>query len=229
MRGLRGRGTDNGGDSGLSGRAGGTAAAVLAALALFSAGCSTGGSGVQDEGAAPSDTVAKATPSAAPSPDASRFTDAVDAVRLLKSDPKVSDRVKADLRPCARDSYPVDTSYGTLTGAGAPDVVVNVMTCGDAVGMGTYVYREDGKGYKNVFTAEEPSVYAAIDRGDLVVTRPVYASGDPVSEPSGEEVTTYRWAGDRFTQQYWVRNEYSRSVGEGDVLPSEAPDPADES
>ena len=37
-------------------------------------------------------------------------------VKLIMSDPKVSERVKADLKPCARDSYPVDTSYGNLTG-----------------------------------------------------------------------------------------------------------------
>ncbi|MFI2372486.1 hypothetical protein [Streptomyces sp. NPDC018833] len=205
--------------------AGSTATAGLVAFALFAAACSTGGSGLQDEGAAPSDHAAKATPSPAPSGSAGQFTRAVDAVELLKNDPKVSARVKADLRSCAKDSYPVDTSYGILTGSSAPDVVVNVMTCADAVGLGTYVYRENGDTYENVFAVEEPAVYSAIDRGDLVVTKQVYAKGDPVAEPSGEEVTTYRWTAGKFTQQFWVRNEYSRSVGEGEVVASDPPAP----
>lgn len=220
MRGLTDRG---------SGRwvAGSTATAGLVAFALLAVGCSTGGSGLQDEGAAPSEHAANATPSPAPSGSAGQFTKAVDAVELLKNDPKVSARVKADLRPCAKDSYPVDTSYGVLTGSSGPDVVVNVMTCADAVGMGTYVYREKGDTYENVFSVEEPAVYAAIDRGDLVVTKQVYAKGDPVAEPSGEEVTTYRWSAGKFIQQFWVRNEYSRSVGEGEVVATEPPAPSD--
>ncbi len=121
----------------------------------------------------------------------------VDAVRLVKrEDPKVSDRVKGDLKPCVADAYPVDTSYGNLTNTGAPDVVVNVLTCGDAVGIGTYVYRrKDDGAYENVFALEEPAVYAAIDRGDLLVTKQRYAKDDPVAYPSGEDVITFRWTG----------------------------------
>jgi hypothetical protein len=207
----------------------GAAAAGLVAAALFTAGCSTGGTGVKDEGAAPSAAAAKATPSPlGPDGGKDEFTGTVDPVRLLRSDPNVSARVKADLRPCAENEYPVDTSYGLITGSTTPDVVINVMTCGDAVGMGTYVYRDTGnKKYENVFAVEEASVYAAIDRGDLVVTRQVYAKGDPVAEPSAEEVTTYRWAAGKFSRQYWVRNEFSRAVGEGEALPPE-PTPTSE-
>ena len=43
------------------------------------------------------------------------------------------------------------------------------------------MYREEDDGYRNVFLAEEPPVYAEIDRGDLVVTKQVYEKGDPVS------------------------------------------------
>ena len=51
------------------------------------------------------------------------------------------------------------------------------------MGVGSYVYREEGGRYENVFAAEEPPVYAEIDRGDLVVTKQVYEKGDPVVEP----------------------------------------------
>jgi hypothetical protein len=140
-------------------------------------------------------------------------------VLLVKDDPKVAAAVKRDLEPCVGDEYPVDVSYGSLTGATADDVVVNVMTCGDAVGVGSYVYREEGGSYREVFRAEEPPVYAEIDRGDLVVTKQVYERGDPVSSPSGENVITYRWAADGFTEEFRTHNDYSSAVG-GDASPS---------
>jgi len=216
VRGLKGRT----GNSSLA--ASGAAVAGLAAVGLFTVACSSGGTGVQDEGAAHS--VAKATPSAVPSSNgAAQFAKSVDAVQLIKSDPKVSERVKADLKPCGRDTYPVDTSYGNLTGGASPDVVVNVMTCGDAVGMGTYVYRENGAKYENVYAAEEPTVYSAIDRGDLVVTKQVYTNGDSLAGPSGEEVTTYHWSSGKFVQLHWVRNEFNRAAGDGEVVATEPP------
>lgn len=217
MRGLRG----SGGSRTL------TATAGLVAAVLLAVGCSTGGTGVQDEGAVPSEAASKATPSPVPSGSPGHFTESVDAVKLLLADPKVSSRVKADLRPCAKNSYPVDTSYAQLTGNGTPDVVVNVLTCGDAVGLGTYVYRETDKAYENVFAVEEPAVYSAVDRGDLVVTKQVYTKDDPVSDPSGEEVSTYRWSDGKFTREFWVRNEFSRAVGEGEVVATEAPAPGE--
>ncbi|MEU3608771.1 hypothetical protein AB0E83_25490 [Streptomyces sp. NPDC035033] len=216
--------------------AGVTAVAGLAALGLFVAACSTGGTGSRDEGAARADATAAGapTPPAAASGSA-KAAERVDPVALLKSDPKIGARVKADLKPCAADAYPVDASYGNLTDGAAPDVVVNVMTCGDAVGIGTYVYRRQAggsaaadtaaaAGYENVFMSEDAAVYGTIDRGDLIVTKQIYAEDDPVAYPSGEDVLTYRWSGNRFVQHDWVHNEYSQAVGEGDGA-TEAPEP----
>ncbi|MFF3839201.1 hypothetical protein [Streptomyces sp. NPDC001930] len=198
-----------------------TAAAGLAAVGLSMAACSTGGTGSRDEGAAATKEVASAAPPSSPSPSADggqRSAERVDPIELLKADPKIEERFKTDLKPCVADAYPVDASYGNLTNAPAPDVVVNVMTCGDAVGIGTYVYRKQSDRYENVFMAEDAAVYATIDRGDLVVTKQVYAKGDPVAYPSGEDVITYRWSGNRFTQHDWVHNDYSRAVGDGEVV-----------
>ncbi|WP_351231791.1 hypothetical protein [Streptomyces sp. NPDC002133] len=205
--------------------ASGTAVAGLAAFGLLAAGCSTGGTGTRDEGPARTDPVAQ-SPSTPEASTTASPVKKVDAVRLIMEDPKVSERVKADLQPCSADAYPVDTSYGNLTDSPVPDVVVNVLTCGEAVGIGTFVYRGGDDGYKNVFAAEEPAVYSTIDRGDLVVTKQVYAKGDPVSYPSGEIVTTYRWAGNKFTEHDRVENEYSRAV-DGDVVDEPAPTPGD--
>ncbi len=81
-----------------------TALAVVTALALFASGCGSGGTGARDEGPAHADSVAgaAATPSASPS----KTPDTVDAVRLVKDDPKVSPEVKRELKPCVADAYP---------------------------------------------------------------------------------------------------------------------------
>jgi hypothetical protein len=204
---------------------GSSAIAGLAALGIcvgaLSA-CSAGGTGARDEGPARTDPVGSTEPAATASASPSRSPRTVDAVRLVKDDPKVSTDIKRDLKPCVADEYPVDVSYGSLTGGASNDVVVNVMTCGDAVGIGTYVYRDDDGKYQNVFQAEEPPVYAEIDRGDLVVTKQVYEKGDSVASPSGEEILTYRWSGDHFAARSRTHNDYSHAVD------GESPAPTDE-
>jgi len=198
-----------------------TAVAVFVALGVSLAGCGAGGTGARDEGPAHAEAVggvASSSPAASPS----KAPDRVDAVRLVKADPEVSAEVKRELKPCVADEYPVDVSYGELTGGPAEDVLVNVLTCDGAVGVGSYVYREEDGAYQNVFKAEEPPVYAEIDRGDLVVTKQVYDKGDPVSSPSGENVITYRWASDRFTEEYRTHNDYSKAAGNA---PTPVPEP----
>lgn len=193
--------------------------AVLTAVGLLLGltACSTGGSGTRDEGPARSGPVTTAKPS--PEPSASPAPKDVDAVSLVKSDPKVSQAVKRDLKPCVADEYPVDVAYGNLTGASSSDVVVNVLTCGDAVGIGSYVYRPHGRTYENVFTDEQPPVYAEIDRGDLVVSKQLYEEDSSQSDPSGEEVITYRWSSDRFAEQDRTHNNYSKTVSGAPAAP----------
>ncbi|MFF5255690.1 hypothetical protein ACFY4K_27110 [Streptomyces leeuwenhoekii] len=215
MRGLTGTGSTR---SRGTFQAASAAAAVLAAAVLSLSACAAGGTGARDEGPAHGDPAAGVAASASPSSSPSRTPDRVDAVRLIKTDPRVSAEVKRELKPCVADEYPVDVSYGDLTGGSAEDVVVNVLTCGDAVGVGSYVYHREGGRYQNVFTAEEPPVYAEIDRGDLVVTKQVYEEDDPVSNPSGENVVTYRWTSDRFVEKFRTHNDYGNAVGP-DVSP----------
>ncbi|WP_037804956.1 hypothetical protein [Streptomyces sp. NRRL F-5135] len=195
----------------------GLAAFGVLAAGLLLSGCSTGGTGTRDEGAAVHVPAVQGAPT--PTTSASAPARTVEPVSLLRKDPKVNARIKADLKPCAGDAYPLDTSYGNLTGSAAADVVINVMTCEDSVGIATYVYRakdgDAGGGYENVFAAEEPAVYATIDRGELVVTQQIYAGDDSVSYPSGEEVITYSWAGSAFNERFRVRNSYSKAVGKG--------------
>ncbi|MEH0635535.1 hypothetical protein QBA35_19760 [Streptomyces bottropensis] len=195
-----------------------TAVAVLAALGLSVSACGTGGTGARDEGPADNDSLAAgaASPSVSASVDGDSGGDhpSVDeVVRMVRADPEVSRTVKSDLKPCVADEYPVDVTYGNLTGGAGDDLVVNVMTCADAVGVASYVYRSEKGAYRSVFLSEQPPVYAEIDRGDLMVTRQLYENGDPSSYPSSEEVTTYRWIKDSFVQRSSTRTEYSSAVG----------------
>lgn len=91
-------------------------------------------------------------------------------VHLVKRDPKVARDIRDSLAACpapsagvpARpsaasvDPYPVDRRAGRLTGKDATDLVVNVSTCADSVGIGSYVYRRVDGGYVNVFADEQP-------------------------------------------------------------------------
>jgi hypothetical protein len=183
---------------------------ALAALALFLAACGSGGTGARDEG--PAHASAAAVAGASPSASAFGKFRRVDAVALLKRDPQVSPAVKRELKPCDGDDYQVDVSYGDLTDAPVDDVVINVMTCADWVGIGSYVYRDDNGVFKNVFKSEESPVYAEIDRGTLSVTRQYYEQDDPISSPSGDVVTPYTWKGGRFVPGKPTRNEYGKSA-----------------
>ncbi|OIJ65875.1 hypothetical protein WN71_021725 [Streptomyces mangrovisoli] len=184
---------------------------------MLASACATGGTGARDEGPARADSAGGAAPSPVSySPSPADTYRRVDAVALVKDDAVVSAAVKHDLKPCVGDEYPVDVSYGRLTGGTSEDVVVNVLTCGDAVGVGSYVYREENGRFVDVFKAEESPVYAEMDRGDLVVTKQVYEKGDAVSNPSGENVITYAWstaAGGHFVQRDFHHTDYSNAVG----------------
>nr|WP_184975915.1 hypothetical protein [Streptomyces echinatus] len=189
--------------------------AALAALGLFVAACGSGGTGARDEGPAHGSAVAGSATSPSPSPSASRKYRRVDAVALLKSDPEVSEAVKRELKPCDGDKYQVDVSYGDLTGASVDDVVVNVMTCADWVGVASYVYRDEGGVFRNVFKSEDSPVYAEIDKGTLSVFRQYYEQDDPISNPSGDIVTPYTWRTGRFVPGKPTRNEYSNAADGG--------------
>ncbi|MFI6015917.1 hypothetical protein ACIBAG_45355 [Streptomyces sp. NPDC051243] len=194
--------------------------AVVVALALFVSACGTGGTGARDEGPAHADAMggsavsSSVAPVATPSATLSPVPDPAEAVHLVKADPEVSAAVKRELTPCVSDDYPVDVSYGDLTGGPADDIVVNVLSCGDLVSVASYVYREQDGTYQNVFRAEEPPVYAEIDRGFLVVTEQVYAKDDALSNPSSENVISYKWVSGRFVQKYDSRTVYG-DLGEG--------------
>ncbi|MFD3548922.1 hypothetical protein ACFWUW_25500 [Streptomyces sp. NPDC058655] len=225
MRGLNGQGLSSGSSLVLMS----AGMVVLVGTAVFAVGCATGGTGLRDGGPARTDTAAKTAPAApTAAPSASTAVSGspavkVDPVALLMADPKVGRETKRDLKPCTGKEYPVDVSYGRVTGSPAVDIVVNVLSCADALGRGSFVYRADGGKYENVFSDEQPPVYAVIDRGDLVVTKQVYEKSDALAYPSGEDVITYRWDGEKFVEHDRVHSEYSNVDDGGQPAPVSTP------
>lgn len=211
---------------------GGAVVGFAAVGGLVLAGCGDAGQGVRKEGPARTSWAPDSTDSPesyvhGATPSSTSAKQKVDAVALVKKDPKVSEHLKASLKPCGTQSakksakrsggYPVDVAYGRLTGSTASDLVINVMTCSEGFGIGSYVYRKVGGTYENVFMDERLPVYADTVKGSLRVTRLIYASNDSVCCPSRQDVTTYRWADAR--GQFRVADHKVSNVNE-DELPT---------
>ena len=187
-------------------RAASRAACTAALLPLvLVTGCAEGG-GVRVEGSAPASVVPPPARWSGPTPK-------VNPVTILLHDRKVDDDIKDHLRPCDGNQYPVDTSYGNVTGDTSPDLVINVSTCSDGVGLGSYVYRMEKGRYVDVFGVGQPLVYIDIEQGELEVSRQVYAHNDAVCCPSGEDVIMYRWNGAKFAEISHTHNEYGTTTG----------------
>lgn len=56
------------------------------------------------------------------------------------------------------------------------------------------------------------------------MTKQVYAKSEALAYPSGEDVITYRWNGEKFTEQDRVHTDYSNVV-DGGVAPAPAVSP----
>jgi hypothetical protein len=190
-----------------------TASAVVCAFVVV-AGCGTTATGARREGPAPTATVKKpstASPAIAADPEA--------LAGMVRKDTSVSADVREDLTPCVGDDYPMDTDAGDLTAGDGPDLVVNVTTCGDGLGVAAYVYRMVKGKYQNVFADERPPVYGSIDNGRLEIIHEVYKTDDPVSYPTGEESITYVWRGNHFIETARAFSDFTAKT------PSASPEP----
>ncbi|MCL2552139.1 MAG: hypothetical protein FWE75_08360 [Actinomycetia bacterium] len=191
-----------------------TTAVALICVCAVVAGCGTSVTGARREGPAPTETV-KPRSTTAPAIAA----DPAALATMIRRDTAVSPDVREDLTPCNDDDYPMDTDSGYLTSGDGPDLVVNIMTCGDGLGVASYVYRKVGGKYQNVFADEHTGVYGTVDSGRLQVIHEVYRSDDPVAYPTGEESTTYVWRGTQFVQIARTYQDY------GAKTPTASPEP----
>lgn len=190
-------------------------AAMGAVACLAAAGCGTSTTGVRREGPAPTGTMK--TPSTSAPAIAS---DPAALAGLIRRDTSVSPDIREDLTPCAGDGYPMDTDSGNLTAGDGPDLVVNITTCGDGLGIAAYVYRMIGGKYQDVFADERPPVYGSVASGRLQIVHDVYKDDDdPVTYPTGEEAVTYAWRGNRFVEVARTYSDFNAKT------PSASPEP----
>ncbi|WP_329135079.1 hypothetical protein OG552_20735 [Streptomyces sp. NBC_01476] len=193
-----------------------TATALTCACAVV-AGCGTNVTGARREGPAPRAslrTPAVAAPAIAADPAA--------LAGMVRRDRSVSADIRKELAPCSGDEYPLDTDAGDLTAGDGPDLVVNITTCGDGLGIGAYVYRMVGGKYRCVFADEKPPVYGSVDDGRLQVVHEVFRDDDDtvaVAYPTGEESATYSWRGDHFVQTARAYTDF------GAPSPTASPEP----
>jgi hypothetical protein len=173
-----------------------TAACALACACAAVAGCAADGTGARGEGPAPSPSARRSSTAVAPA--IARDPRAV--AGMVRSDTSVSERVRRELAPCDDSRYPVVTDAGDLTAGEGPDLVVNVMTCQDGVGVAAYVYREVNGKYENVFADERPPVYGNVVGGRLEIIHEVYQVDDPDLVPTGQDSAVYAWRTDCFVQ-----------------------------
>lgn len=185
-------------------------ASALTCACVVAAGCGSNVTGARKEGPAPTTSV-KPRPTTAPG--IARHPAAL--AGMVREDDSVSQEIREDLTPCDGDDYPLDTASGDLTSGDGPDLVVNVTTCGDGLGVATYVYRKVDDKYRHVFSDERAPVYGTVDKGLLLISHEIYTSDDPIAYPIGEEQITYAWRGTSFVQvrrEKWNYDAASPSV-----------------
>jgi hypothetical protein len=188
--------------------------AMGAVACLAAAGCGTTITGARGEG--PASTASVKTPSSSAPPIAS---DPTALAGMVRRDSSVSAAVREDLTPCAGNGYPMDTDSGNLTSGDGPDLVVNITTCGDGLGVAAYVYRMIGGKYQDVFADERPPVYGSVTGGRLQIVHEVYSKDDRTTYPTGEESVTYAWRGNAFVE---VARSYSDFTAK---TPTASPEP----
>jgi hypothetical protein len=175
-----------------------TTMGALAGACVMVSGCAA--TGARGEGPAPSPSAPR-TASTASLPAIARDKRAL--ATMVRRDTSVSEDVRHDLTPCAGDVYPVSTDSGDLTSGDGPDLVVNVTTCGNGLGVAAYVYRMVNGKYLNVFADERPPVYGSVQGGRLEIIHEVYKVDDPdfvPAGPTGQESVVYAWRGGHFVQ-----------------------------
>jgi hypothetical protein len=114
--------------------------------------------------------------------------------QYLLHDPGVATRIKDTIREGGGGAGIDRLVYGDLTGDGKPDVVVTIFSGGTAGDIAYYVLTTQGGRLHAIQRSnEEYKVGVEIYKGNLQVTRPLYASADPNCCPSHLEVTVYHY------------------------------------
>jgi len=169
---------------------------MVVSCCLVLSGCAMTG-GVRVEGPASQVTPPPSTP-----PQPSNVTPSVDAIALLRADPKVSANIKSLLTPCAIDRYPVDTRYVDVTEDGVLDLVIMVSTCDAKIpgfdprtNLAGYVYNLKSSPPTNILTSEQPWMDIETMDSDVYLEVYKFSARDRSCCPSETVATLYRWNG----------------------------------
>jgi hypothetical protein len=193
---------------------------VLALLCgvMVLAGCATQG-GVEVEGRA---SQVSPPPSTPPLPSGTPAS--ADPVAILRADPQVNDKIKAQLVPCVDGNYPVDDRYVDLTGDGKAELIVMLYNCVPGPGGAPL---EDGREFKTtvpvvyggyagfvydlatepptrLLTVEDVAVDFVVSQKyeqRLMVIRSSWGPRDEPCCPTDQSIVEYRWDGTQFIEE----------------------------
>jgi hypothetical protein len=187
-------------------------AALLCAL-LCAAGCATQG-GVEVAGRA-----SQVSPPPSPPTLPSGTPASADPVAVLRADPMINPKIKANLVPCASGQYPTDDRYVDLTGDGKAELVVLLLDCrGDRFaktaaplesgvvpypGYAAYVYDLATDPPTHLLGVEGQSLDLVPYTGkgnELVLIRSTWSAEDDPCCPFDQSVVLYRWNGTKLVE-----------------------------
>ncbi|TCO62413.1 LppP/LprE lipoprotein [Actinocrispum wychmicini] len=169
---------------------------MVAMCCLALSACATTG-GVEIAGPA-----AQVTPPPSTQPPPSNVTPSVDPVAVLRTDPKVSDKIKTLLTPCVGDRYPVDARYADVTGDGSPELIATIASCDTKLpgsdyrdNLAIYVYDLKPTPPAQLLAVEQPSADIYVEDSALTVVYVRWQARDKSCCPSGVTTVPYRWTG----------------------------------
>lgn len=142
-----------------------------------------------------------------------------DPVAVLRADPQLDPKIKAELLPCGDGYYPVDDRYMDLTGDGKAELVVTLYSCEPRAAkveapQGTigirYAYGYAGFVYNlatdpptrllGVQDAEVTIVSGKDSGASVYVIRTSWGPKDDPCCPTEQMFVQYRWDGSKFVE-----------------------------
>ena len=195
----------------VDGRTGRAAALLCCLVLLLVTGCATQG-GVEIAGHA-----SQVSPPPSPPTLPSGTPASADPVAVLRADPAVNAKIKANLVPCDGGRYPAEDRYVDLTGDGEAELVVLLYDCHDSrsakaaaeglvipyPGYAAYVYNLATEPPTNLLGVEGQSLdlvpYTG-KRNELVLIRTTWSADDDPCCPFDQSVSVYRWNGAKLVE-----------------------------